>query len=71
AHFLLDGERWKALAAEAVEGTGAPGEVLDDRLTVACGVGALRLLRVQRPGKKAMAAGDALRGRPIAAGTHL
>jgi len=71
AHFRLDGERWKALAAEPAEGSGAPGEVLDDRLTVACGEGALRLLRVQRPGKKAMAAGDALRGRPIAAGTRL
>jgi methionyl-tRNA formyltransferase len=71
AHFKLDDERWKALAAELVEGDGAPGEVLDERLCVACGEGALRLLRVQRPGKKAMAVGDALRGRPIAAGTRL
>ena len=71
AHFLLDGERWKALAAEPAEGDGAPGEVLDDHLTIACGEGALRLLRVQRPGRKAMAAGDALRGHPIAAGTRL
>ncbi|MDP7540805.1 MAG: methionyl-tRNA formyltransferase, partial [Alphaproteobacteria bacterium] len=54
AHFLLDGERWKALSAEFAEGSGAPGKVLDDRLTVGCGEGALRLLRVQRPGRKAM-----------------
>ncbi len=71
AHFLLAGERWKALAAELAEGSGAPGEVLDERLCVACGEGALRLLRVQRPGRKAMAAGEALRGHPIATGTRL
>ncbi|HJM61679.1 MAG TPA: methionyl-tRNA formyltransferase [Alphaproteobacteria bacterium] len=71
AHFLLDGERWKALSAEFAEGSGAPGKVLDDRLTVGCGEGALRLLRVQRPGRKAMPVADALRGRTIPAGTQL
>ena len=71
AHFLLDGERWKALSAEVAEGSGVPGKVLDDCLTVACGEGALRLLRVQRPGRKAMPVADALRGRAIPAGTQL
>jgi methionyl-tRNA formyltransferase len=44
---------------------------LDDALTVACGSGAVRILRIQRAGKPAMDAGDLLRGRPIAAGTKL
>jgi methionyl-tRNA formyltransferase len=45
--------------------------VLDEKLTVACGDGALRLEMVQRAGKAAMAAGDLLRGFAIPAGTVL
>jgi methionyl-tRNA formyltransferase len=73
ARFTLDREAWKVLAAQAVGdgGGAAPGTVLDWRLTVACGEGALRLLRVQRPGRTAMAAEEALRGRPVPAGTML
>ncbi|MGE4219017.1 MAG: methionyl-tRNA formyltransferase [Alphaproteobacteria bacterium] len=71
AWFTLDGQRIKALAAEAAKGTGAPGTVLDDRLTVACGTGALRLLRVQREGRQAMDAGAFLRGRSVTPGTAL
>jgi methionyl-tRNA formyltransferase len=55
-------ERVKILFAEPVSGKGTPGEILDDRLTVACGEGALRLTRLQRAGKSAMEAGDLLRG---------
>ena len=47
------------------------GTVLDDRLTVACGAGALRLLEVQRPGGRRLAAADFLRGLPVPAGTVL
>ena len=57
-----NGERLKILYAEPVSGHGAPGTVLDDRLTIACGEAAVRLTRVQRPGKAAMAAADLLRG---------
>ena len=68
-------ERLKVLAAEAlqVEGrdTAGPGTLLADGLTVACGEGALRLLKVQRAGKAVMMAGDFLRGRPLAPGTRL
>jgi methionyl-tRNA formyltransferase len=72
ASFSLDGERWKVLSVEATTGNnGAPGTVLDDSLTVACGDGALRLVQVQRPGRKPMAAADVLRGHPVAAGTLL
>jgi methionyl-tRNA formyltransferase len=71
AHFTLGGETWKVLAAAESDGAAAPGTVLDDHLTVACGNGALRPLTVQRPGRKAMAAAEALRGHPIPPGTVL
>ena len=44
--------------------------MLDDRLTIACGVGALRLLEVQRAGKAPMTAEEFLRGARIRAGAH-
>ena len=50
------------LRAALGEGEGAPGTVLDDTLTIACGTGALRLIEVQRAGKRAMKAEDFLRG---------
>ena len=56
------GERIKILYAEPVTGKGAPGEVLDDKLTLACGEGAVRLLRLQRAGRAPMEAGEFLRG---------
>lgn len=71
AFFELDGERYKVLAAEPVEGSGDPGTTLDDALTVACGSGALRIARIQRAGKPAMETADLLRGRPIEAGSRL
>ena len=49
----------------------APGTLLDDRLTVACGTGAFRLTKVQRPGKSAVSAIAFLRGYPMEAGTRL
>ena len=52
-------------------GAGTPGVVLDDRLLVACGEGALRLLRVQRPGRAPMDAAALLRGLAVPAGTRL
>ena len=71
AWFELEGERYRVLKAEVVEGAGEPGATLDDQLTVATGEGALRLLTLQRAGKPAMDAAALLRGRPIAAGTRL
>lgn len=68
---LPGGERLKVLAAEPAPGKGAPGTVLDGRLAVACGEGALRLLKVQRPGKAPMAAEEMLRGFAVPAGTVL
>ena len=64
-------ERIKVLRTAVAAGTSAPGEVLDDSLTVACGKGAVRLVELQRAGKKPMAAGDLLRGFPLPPGTRL
>ena len=71
AWFELGGERVKILRAEAIEGSGAPGEVLYDGLAIACGEGAIRPARMQRAGKPAMDRAEFLRGRPVAAGTRL
>ena len=67
------GETLKVLAAEAVpDGAGAPpGTVLDERLAIACGEGALRLLTVQRPGRAALDAAAFLRGYLLPPGTRL
>ena len=64
-------ERLRVLAAEPAAGNGPPGRLLDDRLTIACGQGALRLVEIQRPGRAAMGAEDFLRGYPLAKGTVL
>ncbi|MBM3548037.1 MAG: methionyl-tRNA formyltransferase [Alphaproteobacteria bacterium] len=71
AFFDIKGERTKVWGAEAISGTGVPGTALDDRLTIACGEGALRLTRLQRAGGKAMDARAFLRGYPISKGTSL
>ncbi len=71
AWFDLDGERIKVLGADAVDQTGDPGRTLDADLTVACGKGALRLARLQRGGRKPMAAAEFLRGHPVPAGAEM
>lgn len=71
AFFEFEDERYKVLTADVVEGGGWPGNVLDDRLTIACGKGAVRPLRIQRAGKPAMDTADLLRGKPIPLGTYL
>jgi methionyl-tRNA formyltransferase len=71
AWFELEDERVKLLLAEVVEGSGAPGTVLDAEFTIACGTGAIRPLRLQRAGKPALARAEFLRGRAVAAGTVL
>lgn len=62
---------FKVLAAECAPGDGAPGTALDDALTIACGRDALRLTRVQWPGRQAMDAAAFLRGHKIPRGSVL
>jgi methionyl-tRNA formyltransferase len=67
------GERIRVLAAVVLPGSAAsiPGTVLDEHLSVACGEGVLRPLRLQRAGRAAVEVAAFLRGHPIAAGTVL
>src|SRR3984957_17226631 len=67
----IAGVRAKVLRTTRGEGSGAPGTVLDDSLTVACREGAIHIIQLQRAGKQAMRADEFLRGTPIAAGTVL
>ena len=64
-------ERVKVLRAHPAGGHGEPGKLLDGRLSVACGSGAVRLLELQRAGKKPMPADDLLRGLVLPAGARL
>jgi len=64
-------ERVKIHLAKAEDGSGEPGTVLDDKLLIATGAGALRLRRLQPAGKSTMDADDYLRGRPVPVGTKL
>jgi methionyl-tRNA formyltransferase len=66
-----DGARIKALMSAVADGNGPAGQTLNDGLTVACGEGAVRLIRVQREGKAAQGSEELLRGHPIPAGTLL
>jgi methionyl-tRNA formyltransferase len=71
AWFEFGGARIKALRSIKGEGKGKPGTALDDKLTIACGEGAVRLIQVQRAGKQPMNAGEFLRGTAVKAGTQL
>ena len=71
AWFEWGDMRVKLLRAEAVDGTGEPGTVLDDALTIACGSGAIRPLELQRAGKPATDREAFLRGAAVDAGTVL
>ena len=67
----MNGAPLKILAAELADGHGQSGVTRDDRLTIGCGAGALRLTRVQTAGGAAMDAASFLRGHPVPAGTRL
>lgn len=67
----LGNEPLKILDAELADGSGAPGIVIDEALTVACGEGALRITRLQRAGRAPVPAADFLRGFAVPAGTKL
>ena len=64
SEVLIEGVpvRIKILRCELAEGSGEPGQVLDDRLTVACADGAIRMIELQRAGKAPMKAPEFLRG---------
>ena len=71
AWFEASNERIKLLEAEVAHESGAPGEVLDDELRIACATGAIRPLIVQRAGRAPMSAVELLRGFAIPKGSIL
>ena len=68
AWFEHEGQRIKVFNARASEGSGQPGDVLDDELRIACSSGAVRLTRLQRAGKGIVTAEDFQRSKRIARG---
>jgi methionyl-tRNA formyltransferase len=64
-------ERIKVLQSQLENSSGQPGFLLDDQLLVACGEKSVRLVTLQRAGKKAMGADELLRGLPMAAGLSI
>jgi methionyl-tRNA formyltransferase len=71
--LAIDGEpaRVKILRCEVAKGSGAPGELLDDHLAVACKEGAIRILELQRAGKGVMKTEEFLRGTALKAGARV
>jgi len=69
--ILPDGSAIKVWKAGTEAGKGAPGELLDDRLLVATGSNALRILEVQPAGRKRMPAESFLNGHPLQRGQRL
>jgi methionyl-tRNA formyltransferase len=71
AWFEFDGVRVKVLRSIRGGGRGPPGTLLDGKLTMACGDGAVQLVQVQRAGKQPMSADEFLRGTPLKVGTKV
>ncbi|HNR75582.1 MAG TPA: methionyl-tRNA formyltransferase [Parvularculaceae bacterium] len=73
AWFEARGERVKALMSRMTKGEGAPGEIIETgaRLVIACGEGAVELVRLQRAGKSAQDAATFLRGFALNVGERL
>jgi len=63
--------RVKVLRTTRGQGSGEPGAVLDDALTIACGEGAVRIVELQRAGRQAMGAAEFLRGVPLNRGARI
>jgi methionyl-tRNA formyltransferase len=67
----MAGDRIKVLRTTRGEGSGAPGTALDDRLTIACGDGAIRIVELQKAGARPMRAEEFLRGTSVRPGFTL
>ncbi len=68
---IAEGTRIKVLRSTRADGSGTPGTVLDDQLTIACGDGAIRPLELQRAGRQAIKAEEFLRGTAVKPGARL
>jgi methionyl-tRNA formyltransferase len=71
AYFMHEGKKIKLFDVDIENAKGNPGEVLDERLLIACGSGAIRIKKLQKEGKKPMTAQEFLNGSIIAKGANL
>ena len=69
--FELNGLRVKVLKAKEVNKTGKPGEIIDDKFTIACIENSIQILELKREGKNKMNASDFLKGNRLKIGTIL
>jgi methionyl-tRNA formyltransferase len=71
AWTMVGSTRLKILRVRVAEATGDPGQIVDDRLTIACGAGALQIIDLQRAGREAQSADAFLRGFDLPKGSRL
>ncbi len=71
AWFSFNGERHKILKAIPQGSNGNPGYVLNDSLEVACGKNSLKIIEIQREGKKAQKINEFIQGTKIKTGSNL
>ena len=69
--FIYKGERYKILRAELSSSTGQPGEILTENLVIGCGKNSIKVLEIQRQGKKVQKSKEFLLGSSIKKGTKL
>ncbi len=71
AWFLYNGERYKILKAALQGSNGNPGHVLSDSLEIACGKNSLKIMEIQREGKKVQKINEFIQGTKIKIGSNL
>ena len=71
AWFYFKKKRYKILEANFSEKSGMPGEVLDNNLTISCGISSIKILEIQKEGKNPQKTRDFLLGNKIRKGTFL
>ena len=71
AWFIYKGERFKILKAEISEGKGKPGIILDEYFKVACNNKSIKILEIQRQGKRPQKINEFMLGSQIKEGSNL
>tara|TARA_B100002051_G_C16531402_1_gene532851 strand:- start:341 stop:850 length:510 start_codon:yes stop_codon:yes gene_type:complete len=71
AFFMFNGERYKILKAEKSQINGAPGNVISDDFEICCGEGSIKVLTIQREGKRVQKISEFLLGSQIKKGTNI
>ena len=70
SYFIYNGERYKLLKVELSTKTGEPGSVLSDNLEIACKDGSIKVLEIQKEGKRQQKINEFMRGSQIKKGSN-